>query len=122
MKGKIDKIWENESKDGKKYWVLSINGKRYSVWDEDYLNGVDEGAMVEYNWKKSGKYQNITELRKIRSEDPYLIQKDEQIVRMSCLKSASELLSGMDMEPEKKADMAIGIARKFQKYVKGEGY
>ena len=122
MKGKIDKIWENESKDGKKYWVLSINGKRYSVWDEDYLNGVDEGAMVEYNWKKSGKYQNITELRKIRSEDPYLIQKDEQIVRMSCLKSASELLSGMDMEPEKKADMAIGIARKFHKYVKGDGY
>lgn len=120
MQGKIDKIWENESKEGKKYWVLSINGDRYSVWDENYLNGIDEGSFVEYSWKKSGRYKNIMNLKKIRHEldDSTFNQRDEQITRMSCLKSASKLLSGIDMEPDKKADMAIGIARKFQKYVR----
>jgi len=120
VQGKVNKIWENESKDGRKYWVLSIDGKRYSVWDEDYIKGLDEGSFVEYSCKKSGRYNNITDLKKINTDDSYLNRKDEQIIRMSCLKSASELLMGIEMEPDKKADIAIGIARKFQKYVKGE--
>jgi len=120
MQGRINKIWENESKDGKKYWVLGIDGRRYSVWDEDYMKDLGEGSLIEYSCKKSGKYNNITDIKKIQTDEPYSNRKDEQIIRMSCLKSASELLSGIDLEPEKKADVAIGIARKFQKYVREE--
>lgn len=121
MRGRINKIWENSSKEGQKYWVLSIDGKRYSVFDGDYVDGLEEGSVVEYDANKKGKYNNITALKKIQvDDDSYLSRKDEQIIRMSCLKSASELLSGIDMEPDKKADAAIGVARKFQRYVKDE--
>lgn len=116
----MKKIWENKSRDGKKYWVLNIDGKRYSVWEEDYISGLDEGSVVEYSWKRVGRYNNITELKKIKTDDICISQKDDQIIRMSCLKSASELLSSLEIEPEKKADIAINIAKKFHGYVKGD--
>ena len=46
MEGKVEKIWENE-KNGKKYWVMAIDGERYSVWDVKYINCISEGSVVD---------------------------------------------------------------------------
>lgn len=54
MKGIFDKIWENKTKGNKPYWVLSIEGENYSVWDKKNLEGIQEGSTVEYDWKASG--------------------------------------------------------------------
>lgn len=114
MEGKIEKIWENE-KNGKKYWVLAINGERYSVWDEKYINGISEGSVVDYNWKKSGNFRKITDIKKLDVQP--LDRKNEQIVRMSCLRSASEILAGLELEPREKVDLALDISKIFEKYV-----
>ncbi|NIQ18338.1 MAG: hypothetical protein GTN43_06060 [Candidatus Aenigmarchaeota archaeon] len=50
----------------------------------------------------------------------FMERKHESIIRMSCLKSASELISDSDVEPNKRADLAIDFARKFEKYVKDD--
>ena len=114
MEGRIDKIWENE-KNGKRYWVLSINGEKYSVWDEKYMNGLSEGSSVDYNWKKSGDFRKITDIRKLDVQPIY--SKNEQIIRMSCIKSAAVLVSDFDADPDEKGEVALGIARKFEQYV-----
>ena len=31
MKGEVEKVWNNETSDGRKYQVLQVNGVRYSL-------------------------------------------------------------------------------------------
>jgi hypothetical protein len=119
MEGTIDKIWENETKGKKQYHVLEIGGEKYSVWDSKMMEGLGEGSRVAYDWKKSGDFRKITDLRKIDS-DPATYRPDRkamEIIRMSCLRSASEILHGFYIEPEEKARKALDIARDFEKYV-----
>ena len=122
MKGSIDKIWENETKDNKTYHVVNIGGENYSVWDSKLLDDLTEGSSVEYEWKKSGDYKKITDLRKIDAnpglEGPKPDRKSTEIMRMSCLRSASEVLHGLDIEPVEKTKQALDIARQFEKYVR----
>ena len=68
MKGKISKMWINKLDDGKRYAVLSINGERYALWDEQYLNSFKEGDTVSYDFSEEGKYKNIDNIAKIQPE------------------------------------------------------
>ena len=125
MKGAVDKIWENDTKDNKQYHVLEIGGEKYSVWDPKLVEGLEEGSEIEYDWKKSGDYKKITGLRKLDTTpeiEPYRIdRKQTQIIRMSCLKSASELLHADKIDSVGKANQALKIARKFEDYVTSSG-
>jgi len=121
MKGVIDKIWGNKTGAGKDYWVLTLGGERYSVWDSKYMRGIREGTTVEYDWAESGDFKKITGINILEGGDiePSVRPgyKDQQIVRMACLKSASSLLSSLDAEPDQKGEVTLGLARKFEKYV-----
>lgn len=125
MKGVIDKIWENKTDEGKEYLVLSIGGERYSLWDEEQMGYLQEGTAVDYQWSPSGRFRKITEISKIEGElDPGAYEgkktkSSEEIVRMSCVKSAAELVSRFDVRPEEKVDLTLGIARRFERYIKG---
>ena len=47
MKGEIEKIWKNQTADGRRYDVLQIGGERYSLWEEDYFDKFqEEGTSV----------------------------------------------------------------------------
>ena len=124
MKGEIDKIWENETKDNKAYHVLDIGGDRYSVWDPNLIEGLNEGSYIEFEWQKSGNFKKITELKKI-DMNPNLEtgykpnNKSREIVRMSCIRSASEILQGCYIEPHAKVNIAMDIAKEFEKYITG---
>ncbi len=120
MKGKIEKIWDNESRNGQRYLGLSVDGERYTLWEEKYFDKLQEGDIIDFEWKKSGKYRNITKINMDDEDGNFMERKHESIIRMSCLKSASELISDSDVEPNKRADLAIDFARKFEKYVKDD--
>ena len=62
MKGEIEKVWKNETADGRKYEVLQINGARYSLWDEDYHDQFQLGQTVEFDYKESGDFKNISNI------------------------------------------------------------
>jgi len=121
MQGTIDKIWENQTKGNKTYHVLEIGGEKYSVWDTKLIEGLGEGSVVEYDWKRSGDFMKITDLRKIdpapQFEPGYQDRKAREIVRMSCLRSASEILNGIYIGPDDKMRKALEIAKEFEKYV-----
>jgi len=137
MKGEIEKIWKNETSDGRKYNVLQINGERYSLWEEDYLDKLQEGQTLEFDFRESGEFKNIRKIydpagAKKPSENDALPpepqandyqqgQKARQIVRMSSLRSASQILGGSRIPVGKRAEKTIEIAKKFEKYIGDEG-
>jgi hypothetical protein len=121
MKGNVEKIWENETANGKQYWVLQIGDDRYSVWEPELVAGLVEGDAVDYDWKKSGQYKKITSLARYPLQDVPQSpgeRKNSQIIRMSCLRSATEILSGFEEKLEKKVEMALNIAKQFESYVR----
>ena len=126
MRGIVEKIWENRTQNNKRYHVVEIGGEKYSVWDSALMEGITEGARVEYDWKKSGNFKKITGLQKIdesqMSEAYQSDRKSREIIRMSCLRSASELLYGLYFDPDEKAEKALDIARRFERYVSGEDH
>ena len=124
MKGVIDKIWENKTDDGKPYLVVRIGENKYSVWDKKYMEGLNEGAAVEYEFTQSGKFKKITDMRRIELElgfaPPERKPRDrngQEIVRMSCIRSAAALVADFGAPLEEKADITLGLARRFEKYV-----
>jgi hypothetical protein len=125
MKGKIDKIWQNETADGRRYDVLQIGGEKYSLWDEKYFDKIQEGQMLEFEFRESGDFRNITEIyesprQETSDRKDYAQERLTKIIKMSCLKSASEVLSGSKIPYTDRAGKAIEIARRFEKYIHNE--
>jgi hypothetical protein len=130
MEGRVDKIWENES-NGKLYWVLQIDGERYATWNRKHLEDLKEGSLVVYEYKQSGKYRNITSLAPVNAPDdeekpvyrskftdPY--ERDLRMVRMSALRSATQLIYNEQMDWDQKVASTFELAREFEHYVVGK--
>lgn len=121
MRGMIEQVWENESRNGQKYVTVQIAGERYSNWDSKYFDLLQEGAEIEYEFKQSGNFRNMTDIKPVgdnHEPPPYQPnKKDREIARMSCLKSASEILAPVQLDPQAKREMVIDTARFFERYV-----
>lgn len=124
MKGRIDEISVNELKGGRKYLTLSINGDKYSLWDKKYFETLQKGDLIEYEWRQSGNFRNITRIEVDPNTDPanYMDTREKHIVRMSCIKSAADILRYSDTDFPEKTDLALEAARKFEKYVTRDDY
>lgn len=117
MRGTIEKVWENESRQGKPYRTLVIDGERYSLWDQRSFDQVREGGRVEYQWRRSGDFRTITEIEPVGAAPGDLAPEQIRMTRMGCLKYASHLLSGSELDPEARSEHAVAIARDFERYV-----
>ena len=124
MKGEVEKVWNNETSDGRKYQVLQVNGVRYSLWDENYIDQIQEGQPLEFDFKESGDFKNITDIHDGSEGTPgkpdYGTVRLNKITKMSCLKSASQVLAGSGIPYDDGADKTIEISRKFEKYLNEE--
>jgi hypothetical protein len=129
-RGKIEYIRENELSDGRKYLTLTIEGDNYSLWDKKYFGTLKEGQVVDFESRKSGNYNNITEIdidplintiEELKPNPGNTINpRDMQIIRMSSIKSASYMVKDISVDLEKKVDLALDVARQFEKYATGE--
>ena len=122
MRGIIEQVWHNESKNGQQYVTVQIEGERYSVWDNKYFDQLQEGADIEYDFRQSGNFKNITEIQGPAQTEPgpgplYSNGRDRQITRLSCLKSAARILGPAPIDPDAKRDLVIDTARVFERYV-----
>lgn len=75
------------------------------------VDDLNQGDTIEFCWMESRGYRVITSLRKASS-------KDGQIIRMSCLSSASRLVSGIGTSLKKRKRLALEMAKEFEEYVK----
>jgi len=122
MRGVIDQVWENESRNGQKYLTVEMDGERYSVWDTKYFDMLQPGATIDYESRQSGNFRHLTDIEPVDGNGngfpPYQPNhKDRQITRMSCLKSASEIMAPVQLDPDTKREMVIDTARYFERYV-----
>ncbi len=126
MRGTIERVWENERADGSKYWVVSIDGKRYSTWDPGLLQGIQSGDAVEFTFTTSGRYKNLLAIKKLddqqfRTADTLVVNPEAlRIVRMNCLRTAAEMLKDTTLLPEQKVSMAISMAQRLEAHVLGD--
>lgn len=97
---------------------------RYSLWDENYIDQIQEGQPLEFDFKESGDFKNITDIydgsEGTHGKPDYGNTRLNKITKMSCLKSASQVLAGSGITYEDGADKTIEIARKFEKYLNEE--
>jgi hypothetical protein len=124
MRGTIDQIWENESRNGQKYLTVQIDGERYSVWDTEYFDLIHEGADVECDVRQSGNFKHLVDIRQSNEQHAPVYQpnhRDRQITRLSCLKSASEILAPAQLDTDAKRNLVIDTARFFERYVFEDG-
>ncbi len=126
MKGEVEKVWKNETEDGRKYEVFQISGERYSLWEENYLDKIQEGQALEFDFRESGDFKNITKIYgepdgSERNQE-YDDKRVKRIIKMSCLRSASKVLTGSRIPYDSRADKTIEIAKRFEKYVDDEGF
>ena len=120
MRGVIDQVWENESRNGQQYLTVEIDGERYSVWDTKYFELLQQGAEIEYDVHQSGNFKHLTDIKPFeeRSAPSYKPNhRDKQITRLSCLKSASEILAPAHLDTDAKRELVIDTARVFERYV-----
>jgi hypothetical protein len=129
MKGIIERIDHKELGDGREYLSFQISGNRYSVWDKKYFGQFTEGMPVDFKFKKSGKYLNISEIEHDPDYKPgnngngnnnlfnYPNQRDLQILKTSCLKCATYLVNGVPLDVDKKVDLALDVAKRLEKYL-----
>ena len=120
MKGIIEQIWENKSRNGQAYLTVQIDGERYGVWDTKYFDQLQVGGEIEYDFRQSGNFKNITDLRPLDGQPsaPYQPNhRDRQITRLSCLKSASEILAPVHLNVDSKRELVVDTARYFERYV-----
>jgi len=62
MRGIIEQVWENESRKGQKYLTVQVGGERYSVWDDKYFDTLQEGVTIDYDFRQSGNFKNMTDI------------------------------------------------------------
>ena len=120
MRGLIEQVWENEARSGQKYLTVQIDGERYSLWDTKYFDHVQEGLQIEYEVRKSGNCKHFTEITPVKEQERPVYRpngRDIQIARLSCLKSASEIVSPVHMDIDSKQEMVIKLAKWFERYV-----
>ena len=123
VKGKVSRIWHNLGADGSEYWVLSIDGQRYSTWDNNMISNVHEGDLVEFAFSPSGRYRNLTALNRLPAP-PFTIAnkvmispESLRVVRMNCLRTAAEMLNEASLLYDQKSETVITVAKKLENFV-----
>jgi hypothetical protein len=123
VQGTVDKLWRNERPDGSKYWVVSIDGKRYSTWNEQLIRNLTPGDEVAFSCTTSGRHHTLMALKRVgqprRAKPETLVasRTSRPIVRMSCLRTAAELLRGSNLLPEQRLAACVTFSQRLERHV-----
>ena len=139
IEGTIQQILERKSAKGESYRVIRVAGEGYFDWTgvaEEV--GVKEGDTVKLkvnggefprirSIEKSGNAEEDSAQNSDQSTDDapetdgQIRPKDVLIVRMSCLRSATELLASLDADAEAKQQKVLTVAEAMTKWVSEGG-
>ena len=125
MLGVLERVEEKRSQRGDGYWTLIISGRKYTVWERKLVTELQPGDAVEFSYTQSGQFRKILDLRKSSPHNlnRWLDHQDERgrrIARMSCLRTAAQILDGKRLGNLKRAELVMQIARFFEEHILGE--
>ncbi|MEM3389710.1 MAG: hypothetical protein QW491_09910 [Thermoproteota archaeon] len=114
-KGIVEGIEQKKTRKGEEYLLITIGGERYSLWNKDYFDQLNEGDLVAYKWRESGDFKKIVDIERI-SDDLEL--RERKLTRMGCLKYAVELVANSsDLDENEKVAFVIEAAEAFERYI-----
>ncbi|MEM3389709.1 MAG: hypothetical protein QW491_09905 [Thermoproteota archaeon] len=121
MIGRIQKIMEGTAKNGNKYWLISIEGKYFAAWTSELVEGLKDGDLVDITWQDSNGFRNIEKI--VRVQNPgngkeVMDAKTRHIIRMSCLRSAVELMANLGIKRPSMKKL-LSLSSIFENYVYG---
>ncbi len=106
------------------------------MFDPNYMKNLEVGKEIEYEWKQSGDFRNITgiganspkarrQTQKNSSPSNDMLPnnrtlnnfKDLRMVKMSTPRSAGEIYASAHLDPTKKKDITLKTAREFERYI-----
>ena len=125
ISGTVDNVIEKQSAEGGRYHVLRIEGEGYFDWQGHASEAaVKEGDAVKLT-VSDGEFPRIQKIECVengngsqaREDSTPPSTKDLLIVRMSCLRSAAELLSSVDGPAAKKEKKLMALAAEMAKWV-----
>lgn len=128
MRGFVTEIMEKKTKkNGKPFQIYVIGSEEFSQWDEKHFDRVEEGDLLYFDVKESGDFKNITvnKIYKVLAEEEFrkmqeLINEKKHYIRMSALKTSSNLLNDLKISPYEKGSLALDMSDQFEKYIRGE--
>ncbi|MCI0330688.1 MAG: hypothetical protein L0196_07020 [candidate division Zixibacteria bacterium] len=141
--GQIEDIEVKFSRRGKRYATVTIDGQIYSAWDKEFIKTYHVGDKIQFTYEINGKFANLRDIELIEpakerppngdgkegaptSEDDidafleYDTRKNRQIARLSCLRSATSIVTAAnqgEMDLEDMAKYTIDLSKTFEKYV-----
>jgi len=119
VEGTLENIRRGSREDGSEYWVLTIDGKKYSTYDSEHVSYIQEGEKVEFSYTYSGSFKRIIAIRRLGSGQIEARTRPEalRIVRMNCLRTAAEMIRDAEVTPGGRADLVIVIAKRLEEHV-----
>ena len=125
--GRIESIDEKQAKNGGSYLVVNLEGYDQGFFDwQNHVGAaeVDVGDSVRIE-HSDGKFPRIRRLEKIDEDEvkppPATARrvngKEQRIVRLSCLKTAVELLSQSELEYETRELQVVELAERMEAWV-----
>jgi len=125
IEGQIERIIEKQAAQGGTFRVVRIDGDGYFDWNGHVAEaGVKEGDTVKLR-VSDDQYPKVQGIEKLGDGGHEIAPqnngktngRDLPIARMSCLRSAAELLADLDEPPEKRQSKVIAMAAEMEKWV-----
>lgn len=124
IEGTIEEILDKQAANGP-YRLVRIDGEGYFDFDGMAANAKVKGGDTVRLRATEGQWPKIRKIHRIGEPEPHAGRvpsdqpngKDAQIVRMSCLRSAAELLAATNEPPEAKRDKALALAEEMVAWV-----
>lgn len=64
--GTVDKLYRNQKPDvnkGNPYWAVIVDRKRYTIWEPKLMEGVAQGAVIDFEFDEQGDFKTIRGLK-----------------------------------------------------------
>jgi len=129
--GKIEKKEFSEGMSDKGAWkrcAFTINGKKYSTFDEQIMNTFNAGQVVTITGTQDGQYFNMKTMvlandddntRRPSAKPVVSADTSNKITRMACLKAAVEFFKGSTDEEKNciGTEVILACAEQFETWV-----
>ena len=93
MRGMIESI-ERKSKGDKVWWLLTIDGQKYSYWNAEQMATLKSGQTIEFDFVQKNNFKNITGIIELPPSDKKNEYTDSKTWN-TCLMCAKDLVVAM---------------------------
>jgi len=131
MIGIVEDVEKRRLKEGHEYAVVTIDGRRYEVWDREIYEQLLEGAEIEYRFRKTADdcllITDIGTGEEAIQDAPDISAEDAEVPgylvpAYLALRAAIETVGDAVEDYRERAEKILATARKYRTYFEEGAY